>query len=209
VAKVGDVFEYVIVGGGSAGCVLAARLAEDPGVRVLLLEAGPDPDAEEIRIPAAYSRLFQSRYDWNFVTLPQERADGRAIYWPRGRVLGGSSALNAISAATRATMTRGAMSSAAPAGDTVNCSRISCAPRTTRAGRARITEREDRSPFRICVTNPNTGGTSSPPPAVAGQWRTTTSTDPSRMGLASSRSPSVMGAGAASRTPTWHISRKT
>jgi choline dehydrogenase len=96
VAKVGDVFEYVIVGGGSAGCVLAARLAEDPGVRVLLLEAGPDPDAEEIRIPAAYSRLFQSRYDWNFVTLPQERADGRAIYWPRGRVLGGSSALNAM-----------------------------------------------------------------------------------------------------------------
>ncbi len=95
-AKVGDVFEYVIVGGGSAGCVLAARLAEDPGVRVLLLKAGPDPDAEEIRIPAAYSRLFQSRYDWNFVTLPQERADGRAIYWPRGRVLGGSSALNAM-----------------------------------------------------------------------------------------------------------------
>jgi choline dehydrogenase-like flavoprotein len=90
------VFDYVIVGGGSAGCVLAARLAEDPGVRVLLLEAGPDPDAEEIRIPAAYSRLFQSRYDWNFVTLPQERADRRAVYWPRGRVLGGSSALNAM-----------------------------------------------------------------------------------------------------------------
>jgi choline dehydrogenase len=90
------VFDYVIVGGGSAGCVLAARLTEDPGVRVLLLEAGPDPDAEEIRIPAAYSRLFRTRYDWNFVTLPQERADGRAIYWPRGRVLGGSSALNAM-----------------------------------------------------------------------------------------------------------------
>jgi choline dehydrogenase len=90
------VFDYVIVGGGSAGCVLAARLAEDPGVKVLLLEAGPDPDAEEIRIPAAYSRLFQTRYDWNFVTLPQERADGRTVYWPRGRVLGGSSALNAM-----------------------------------------------------------------------------------------------------------------
>jgi choline dehydrogenase len=93
---VSDVFDYVIVGGGSAGCVLAARLAEDPGLRVLLLEAGPNPDAEEIRIPAAYSRLFRSRYDWNFVTLPQERADGRAVYWPRGRVLGGSSALNAM-----------------------------------------------------------------------------------------------------------------
>ena len=89
-------YDYVIVGGGSAGCVIAARLAEDPGVRVLLLEAGPNPDAEEIRIPAAYTRLFRSRYDWNYVTLPQERADGRVIYWPRGRVLGGSSALNAM-----------------------------------------------------------------------------------------------------------------
>jgi choline dehydrogenase len=90
------VFDYVIVGGGSAGCVLGARLAEDPGVRVLLLEAGPTPDAVQISVPAAYPRLFRSRYDWNFVTLPQERADGRAIYWPRGRVLGGSSALNAM-----------------------------------------------------------------------------------------------------------------
>lgn len=89
-------FDYVIVGGGSAGCVLGARLAEDPGVRVLLLEAGPTAEAVEISVPAAYPRLFRSRYDWNFVTLPQERADGRAIYWPRGRVLGGSSALNAM-----------------------------------------------------------------------------------------------------------------
>jgi choline dehydrogenase len=94
--QVGTVFDYVIVGGGSAGCVLAARLTENPGTRVLLLEAGPSPDAEEIRIPAAYIRLFRSRYDWNYVTLPQERAGGRAVYWPRGRVLGGSSALNAM-----------------------------------------------------------------------------------------------------------------
>ena len=89
--------DYVIVGGGSAGCVLAARLAEDPGVRVLLLEAGPAAeDVEEIQIPAAYVRLFRSRYDWNYVTLPQERAGDRPVYWPRGRVLGGSSALNAM-----------------------------------------------------------------------------------------------------------------
>ena len=79
-------FDYVIVGGGSAGCVIAARLAEDPGTRVLLLEAGPDASAiDEIQVPAAYSRLFRSQYDWNLVTLPQERADGRPVYWPRGQ----------------------------------------------------------------------------------------------------------------------------
>ena len=90
-------FDYVIVGGGSAGCVIAARLAEDPGARVLLLEAGPDAGAvDEVHVPAGYSRLFRSQYDWNYVTLPQERADARAVYWPRGRVLGGSSAMNAM-----------------------------------------------------------------------------------------------------------------
>ena len=90
-------FDYVIVGGGSAGCVVAARLAEDPGVRVLLLEAGPDGSGvDEVRVPAAFSRLFRSQYDWNYVTLPQERADGRPVYWPRGKVLGGSSAINAM-----------------------------------------------------------------------------------------------------------------
>jgi len=91
------VFDYVIVGGGSAGCVVAARLAEDPGTRVLLLEAGPEAAGiDEVQIPAAYSRLFRSQYDWNYVTLPQERADGRPVYWPRGKVLGGSSAMNAM-----------------------------------------------------------------------------------------------------------------
>jgi choline dehydrogenase len=95
--RVNRVFDYVIVGGGSAGCVVAARLAEDPGSRVLLLEAGPDASAvEEVRVPAAYSRLFRSQYDWNYVTLPQERADERPVYWPGGKALGGSSILNAM-----------------------------------------------------------------------------------------------------------------
>jgi choline dehydrogenase len=89
-------FDYVIVGGGSAGCVLARRLSEDPGTRVLLLEAGPPADALEIHVPAAMSRLYQSQYDWNYLTVPQERASGRTVYWPRGRVLGGSSAVNAM-----------------------------------------------------------------------------------------------------------------
>jgi choline dehydrogenase len=91
------VFDYVIVGGGSAGCVLAARLAEDPGCRVLLLEAGPDPaDVAAVQVPAAAGRLLRTRYDWNYVTLPQERAGARAVYWPRGRLLGGSSAIGSM-----------------------------------------------------------------------------------------------------------------
>jgi choline dehydrogenase len=90
------VYDYIIVGAGSAGCVLASRLSADSGVSVLLLEAGPADDADEIHAPAAISRLFQTTYDWNYTTLPQHRAGGRAIYWPRGRVLGGSSSINAM-----------------------------------------------------------------------------------------------------------------
>ncbi len=89
-------YDYVIVGAGSAGCVLAARLSENPATRVLLLEAGPPDDADEIHIPAALNLLFQSTYDWDYHTVPQERAAGRAIYWPRGRMLGGSSSMNAM-----------------------------------------------------------------------------------------------------------------
>ena len=89
-------YDYIIVGGGSAGCVMAARLSADPDVSVLLLEAGPDDDNAEIHAPAAVNRLFQTTYDWNFRTVPQHRANGRSIYWPRGRVLGGSSSINTM-----------------------------------------------------------------------------------------------------------------
>src|SRR5690242_9752327 len=90
------VYDYIIVGAGSAGCVLAARLSADPGVSVLLLEAGPPDDADEIRAPAALNRLFQTAYDWNYQTVPQRRAGSRTVYWPRGKVLGGSSSINAM-----------------------------------------------------------------------------------------------------------------
>ncbi len=89
-------YDYVIVGAGSAGCVLAARLTEDPTTQVLLVEAGPPDDADEIHIPAATNLLFKSVYDWDYQTVPQERACSRRIYWPRGRTLGGSSSINAM-----------------------------------------------------------------------------------------------------------------
>jgi choline dehydrogenase len=88
--------DYIIVGAGSAGCVLAARLTENPSVNVLLLEAGPPDDAAEIHIPAALNLLFQSSYDWGYRTVPQDRAAGQSVYWPRGKVIGGSSSINAM-----------------------------------------------------------------------------------------------------------------
>ena len=90
-------FDYVIVGGGSAGCVLASRLSADPAVRVLLLEAGPPDRGWKIHMPAALTyNLMSDRVNWSYQTEPQARMDGRRLYWPRGRVLGGSSSLNAM-----------------------------------------------------------------------------------------------------------------
>ena len=89
-------YDYIIVGAGSAGCVLAARLSENPDTRVLLLEAGPPDTADEIHIPAAINLLFKTAYDWDYQTVPQDRLLGRSVYWPRGRVLGGSSSINAM-----------------------------------------------------------------------------------------------------------------
>ncbi|GAA3808146.1 GMC family oxidoreductase N-terminal domain-containing protein [Sphaerisporangium flaviroseum] len=88
-------YDYVIVGAGSAGCVLANRLSADPSVRVALLEAGGADRKKEIRIPAGFSKLFKSPYDWNFSTAKQTEMFGRELYWPRGRTLGGSSSINA------------------------------------------------------------------------------------------------------------------
>lgn len=87
-------YDYIIIGAGSAGCVLANRLSEDPACRVLLLEAGGDDDAPAIRIPAYYGQLQDSVYDWGLRTAPQAQMYGRRIFLPQGRVLGGSSSIN-------------------------------------------------------------------------------------------------------------------
>jgi choline dehydrogenase len=88
--------DYVIVGAGSAGCVLAARLTEDPNVSVLLLEAGPPDEKESIHVPAAFGSLLKTDVDWDYATLPEEGCNGRMMYMPRGKTLGGSSSINAM-----------------------------------------------------------------------------------------------------------------
>lgn len=89
-------YDYVIVGAGSAGCVLANRLSES-GASVLLLEAGPQDRTWKIHMPAALTyNLRDAKYNWAYETEPQPHMNGRRMYWPRGRVLGGSSSLNAM-----------------------------------------------------------------------------------------------------------------
>ncbi len=88
--------DVVVVGAGSAGCAVAARLTEDPSMRVLLLEAGGSDKLLEVQIPAGIYKVWRTRRDWNYTTEPQPGLDGRALFWPRGKLLGGSSSINAM-----------------------------------------------------------------------------------------------------------------
>jgi len=89
-------YDYIVVGAGSAGCVLANRLSADPDHQVLLIEAGGPDKGMNVKVPAAFSKLFKTDQDWDFETEPEPNLKGRSLYVPRGKMLGGSSSMNAM-----------------------------------------------------------------------------------------------------------------
>ncbi|WP_339691470.1 GMC family oxidoreductase N-terminal domain-containing protein [Celeribacter baekdonensis] len=92
----GKTFDYIICGAGSAGCVIAARLSEDPAVSVLLIEAGHGDTPDMVSTPLRVIDIWFSDYDWGFSTVPQKHAGNRQVYWPRGKVMGGCSSMNGM-----------------------------------------------------------------------------------------------------------------
>ncbi|TIT48397.1 MAG: alanine-phosphoribitol ligase, partial [Mesorhizobium sp.] len=89
-------YDYIVVGGGSAGCVVASRLSENPHVTVLLLEAGARNDTPLVRWPAGYSRLQGNKVRWEWSTVPQKHLNNRKLLFPQGKLLGGGSSVNSM-----------------------------------------------------------------------------------------------------------------
>ena len=94
--KISMAYDYIIIGAGSAGCVLANRLSANPKNSVLVLEAGGSDNNFNIHIPGAYTKIHKSKQDWGFFTEEQVHVNNRKIYLPRGKTLGGSSSTNAM-----------------------------------------------------------------------------------------------------------------
>ena len=95
--SVKNTYDYIVVGAGSAGCVLANRLSEDPEISVLLVEAGPEDRSVFLKMPSAFAHAMNSwKYDWNYIGDPEPYLENRQLSCPRGRVLGGSSSINAM-----------------------------------------------------------------------------------------------------------------
>src|SRR5947209_4911289 len=91
-----EAFDYVVVGAGSAGCAVAARLSEDESARVVLIEAGGSNRRLEVRAPVAFGKQFHTKIDWDYWTEPEPHLNGRRLFSPRGKMLGGSSSMNAM-----------------------------------------------------------------------------------------------------------------
>src|SRR5436305_372381 len=150
-------YDFVIVGAGSAGCVLANRLSADPGTRVLVIEAGGKDTNPWIHIPAGFYRnIYHPEITWQFETEPVPGLDGRRISWPRGKVLGGSSSINGLIyiRGQKQDSTIGA-SSAASAGAMTTCCPISAVPRTRSAAPTIITAPVGRSTSPTCAPATN------------------------------------------------------
>ncbi len=173
-------YDYVIVGAGSAGCVLANRLSEDPNVRVLLVEAGGPDAGDLIHMPAAWGALFRTAVDWDHSAAWEPHCNNRRIYQPRGKVLGGSSSTNAMVyiRGHRADYDDWRDRGCEGRASTI-CCRTSCAPRTTRVAPASGTGSVGRyrSPTRSSRRSPRRR---SKPRSHTGCQRLPTSTAPSR-----------------------------